>query len=41
MFDKILPYLLAGISVDFEQKGFRGIRDFYTLVGREQEATRK
>lgn len=33
--------LLTGISVDFEQKGFRGIRDFYTLVRREQEAVRK
>ena len=33
--------LLAGISVDFEQKGFRGIRDFYSLVRREQEAKRK
>ena len=33
--------LLTGISVDFEQKGFRGIRDFYTLVRREQEAMHK
>ena len=33
--------LLTGISVDYEQKGFRGIRDFYSLVRREQEAMRK
>ena len=33
--------LLAGISVDFNQKGFRGIRDFYTLARREEEAMRK
>ena len=29
--------LLAGVSVDFEKKGFRGIRDFRRLARRRQE----
>ena len=33
--------LRAGVSVDFDQKGFRGMRDFYSLVSREREAVRK
>ena len=32
--------LRAGVSVDFDAKGFRGMRDFYRLV-REREVTRK
>ena len=32
--------LLAGFSVDFAEKGFRGIRDFVRLVEAKKEAAR-
>ena len=34
MFDTLLPYLLAGISLDYREKGFGGIRDYLRLVRR-------
>jgi hypothetical protein len=30
---------LAGISVDFSRRGFRGIKDFYKLVKRHLKET--